>query len=90
MNAAGNSLTNATTDALITGQSWMLLAVFLVVLFLAAWPLGLWLTRVADGRFPAPLSRGAQMERGLFRLAGVDATQGMGWKSTPCLCWSST
>ena len=81
MNAAGNSLTNATTDALITGQSWMLLAVFLIVLFVAAWPLGLWLTRVADGRFPAPLSRGAQMERGLFRLAGVDAAQGMGWKS---------
>lgn len=80
MTSASNSLTNATTDALITGQSWMLLATFLVVLFVAAWPLGLWLTRVADGRFPAPLSRGARIERGLFRIAGVDAAQGMGWK----------
>jgi K+-transporting ATPase ATPase A chain len=81
MTSATNSLTTTTIGSLVTGQSWMLLAVFLGVLFVAAWPLGLWLTRVADGRFPAPLSRGARMERGLFRLAGVDVAQGMGWKT---------
>ncbi|GGX10295.1 potassium-transporting ATPase potassium-binding subunit [Pigmentiphaga litoralis] len=81
MTFATNSLTTTTIGSLVTGQSWMLLAVFLGVLFVAAWPLGLWLTRVADGRFPAPLSRGARMERGLFRLAGVDVAQGMGWKT---------
>jgi K+-transporting ATPase ATPase A chain len=81
MTLATNSLTTTTIGSLVTGQSWMLLAVFLGVLFVAAWPLGLWLTRVADGRFPAPLSRGARMERGLFRLAGVDVAQGMGWKT---------
>jgi K+-transporting ATPase ATPase A chain len=81
MTSATNSLTTTTIWSLVTGQSWMLLAVFLGALFVAAWPLGLWLTRVADGRFPAPLSRIARMERGLFRLAGVDAAQGMGWKT---------
>jgi K+-transporting ATPase ATPase A chain len=61
-------------------QAWILLAAYLGVLALLAWPLGKWLVAVADGRLPrwmAPFEAG---ERVLYRLAGVDASAGMGWR----------
>lgn len=61
-------------------SAWMLLAAFLVALGALAWPLGGWLAAVAEGRLPrwtAPLQA---LERGVYRLAGVDASQGMGWR----------
>jgi potassium-transporting ATPase potassium-binding subunit len=60
--------------------AWLLLTVYLVVLLLLSWPLGQSLTVVAEGRLPrwtAPLQ---SAERGLYRLAGVDASAGMGWR----------
>ena len=61
-------------------QAWMLLAAYLGALFLLAWPLGKWLVAVADGRFPRWMAPFEALERGLYRLAGVDASAGMGWR----------
>ena len=61
-------------------QAWILLAAYLGVLLALAWPLGKWLTAVADGRFPRWMAPFETVERGLYRLAGVDASAGMGWR----------
>ncbi|MBQ1762108.1 MAG: potassium-transporting ATPase subunit KdpA, partial [Aquincola sp.] len=65
----------------MSAQAWTLLGVFLVVLVLLAWPLGRWLAAVAEGRLPHWMAPLAAAERGLYRLAGVDAQASMGWKS---------
>jgi K+-transporting ATPase ATPase A chain len=62
-------------------QAWALLAAYLCVLLLLAWPLGNWLVAVADGRFPRWMAPFEAAERGLYRLAGVDAAAGMGWRA---------
>jgi K+-transporting ATPase ATPase A chain len=61
-------------------QAWALLAAYLGVLAMLAWPLGNWLAAVADGRFPRWMAPFVAVERGLYRLAGVDASAGMGWR----------
>jgi K+-transporting ATPase ATPase A chain len=61
-------------------HAWILLAAYLGVLLLLAWPLGKWLMAVADGRFPRWMAPFEAVERGLYRLAGVDALAGMGWR----------
>lgn len=65
----------------MSAQAWTLLGVFLIVLALLAWPLGRWLAAVAEGRLPAWMAPLAAAERGLYRLAGVDAQASMGWKA---------
>ncbi|OYU00226.1 MAG: potassium-transporting ATPase subunit KdpA [Burkholderiales bacterium PBB1] len=60
---------------------WMLLATYLVALMLLAWPLGQWLVRVANGHFPRWLAPVEAAERGLYRLAGIDPSAGMGWRA---------
>jgi K+-transporting ATPase ATPase A chain len=68
----------------MTTQSFLLLAVFLVVLIAAAWPMGGWLALVADGRKVPGLGWLGAVEKLLYRAAGVplDAEkQGMGWKA---------
>jgi K+-transporting ATPase ATPase A chain len=59
-------------------QSIALLAVFLAVLLALAWPLGIWLARIAA---PAPLPGLVRIENALYRAAGVDPSRGMGWKT---------
>ena len=61
-------------------QAWILLAAYLGVLLLLAWPLGRWLTAVAEGRLPRWMAPFTAAERLLYRLAGVDASAGMGWR----------
>jgi K+-transporting ATPase ATPase A chain len=61
-------------------QAWMLLVAYLGVLLLLAWPLGNWLVAVSDGRLPRWMAPLSAVERGLYRLAGVDASTGMGWR----------
>jgi K+-transporting ATPase ATPase A chain len=61
-------------------QAWMLLVAYLGVLLLLAWPLGRWLVAVADGRLPRWMAPFEVAERGLYRVAGVDASTGMGWR----------
>ncbi len=53
----------------MSSSAWIQLAVFLVVLFALAWPLGRWIHAVMEGRIEG-LRR---FERGLLRLAGADA-----------------
>jgi K+-transporting ATPase ATPase A chain len=61
-------------------QSGLQLAVYLAVLLILAWPLGIWLTAVADGRLPKWLKPLARLEGAAYRLAGVDAAESMTWK----------
>ena len=64
----------------MTAQAWILLFAYLVILLVLAWPLGHWLTVVAEGRLPRWLSPLEKAERGLYRLAGIDPAGGMEWK----------
>ncbi|KQU67304.1 MULTISPECIES: potassium-transporting ATPase subunit KdpA [unclassified Rhizobacter] len=64
----------------MNSQAWIQLAAFLAALVLLAWPLGRWLAAVAEGRFPRWLAPFVKAEHGLYRLAGVDAAAGMGWR----------
>ncbi len=59
----------------MNAPAWALLAAYMALLVLLAWPLARWITRVVDGRF----AFGARLERPLYRLAGVDETKEMGW-----------
>lgn len=63
-----------TTDAL------MLLGTFLVVLLVLSYPLGGYMARVLQGQSLRPMAFLQPIERGFYRLAGVDAEQEMGWK----------
>ncbi len=56
--------------------SWGLLALYLGLLLLAAWPLGIWLARLSSGRLPAWMQRA---ETPLYRLAGTSADKSMNW-----------
>ena len=38
-------------------SAWGLLALFLGVLLITAWPLGIWLTRISTGRLPGWMHR---------------------------------
>ena len=60
----------------MSASSWGLLALFLAVLLALAWPLGLWLSRLAAGDLPRWMLR---MEEPLFRLAGDSARRSMNW-----------
>ncbi|MCG2584359.1 potassium-transporting ATPase subunit KdpA [Massilia sp. TS11] len=62
-------------------EALSLLTAFLAVLLLLAWPLSILLTRVAEGGAIPGLRWLAPVERLLYRLAGVQAEQGMGWKT---------
>ncbi len=60
--------------------AWILLAAYLAVLLLSAWPLGKWLTAVAEGRLPRWFAPLATAERALYRMAGVEPSNGMDWR----------
>ena len=57
-------------------SAWGLLALFLVVLLAAAWPLGIWLARISAGNLPVWMHK---TEAPLYRLAGTAADRSMGW-----------
>lgn len=59
-------------------SSWGLLALFLALLALLAWPLGRWLAALIDGRLPRWLLRA---EAPLYRLASVRPDESMGWRA---------
>ena len=56
------------------------LVAFLAILLALAWPLGIWLAAVADGRLPRWLAPLARLERALYRLAGVDGAESTSWQ----------
>lgn len=57
-------------------SAWGLLALFLVVLLAASWPLGIWLARLCSGDVPHWMKR---IEQPLYRLAGTSADKSMNW-----------
>src|SRR5471030_346867 len=69
----------------MTMQSFMLLAVFLVVLLALAYPLGIVLTRVGNGEAIGGLGWLAKIEKLLYRAAGISgkdgAVEGQNWRS---------
>ena len=60
----------------MSSASWGLLAIYLGVLLLAGWPLGIWLARISSGTLPAWMQR---LEAPLYRLAGISADKSMNW-----------
>ena len=60
----------------MSSASWGLLAIYLGVLLLAAWPLGIWLARISSGRLPGWMQR---LEAPLYRLAGTSPDKSMNW-----------
>lgn len=57
-------------------SAWGLLALFLMVLLAAAWPLGIWLARINSGSLPIWMHK---TEAPLYRLAGTAADRFMNW-----------
>ena len=55
-------------------SSWGLLALYLAVLLLASWPLGIWLARLCSGQLPGWMHK---LEAPLYRLAGTSADKSM-------------
>lgn len=62
----------------MNASAWALLALFLALLGLLAWPLGRWLAALCEARMPAWLQR---IETPLWRLAGVQPDAAMGWRA---------
>ncbi|CAM3886019.1 potassium-transporting ATPase subunit KdpA [Roseateles saccharophilus] len=59
----------------MSSSAWIQLIAFLVVLFALAWPLARWIYAAMEGR----VDWLRRFERGLLRLAGVDADAEQGW-----------
>jgi K+-transporting ATPase ATPase A chain len=60
----------------MSNGSWGLLALFLGVLLVTAWPLGIWLARLYSGNLPGWMHKA---EAPLYRLAGTSADANMKW-----------
>lgn len=64
----------------MTWQGWMLIAVFVAILLALTKPMGMWLFAVYEGRrTPLHVVLGP-VERGFYRLAGIDPNQEQGWR----------
>ena len=61
----------------MSSPAWGLLALFLFILLIASWPLGIWVARLSSGQLPHWMLR---LEAPLFRLAGTSPDQSMPWK----------
>ena len=60
----------------MTSAAWGLLVLFLALLLLTAWPLGMWLARLYEGRLAAWMHA---IESPLYRLAGTSPDKSMNW-----------
>ena len=60
----------------MTSSAWVLLALFLMLLLVASWPLGIWIARLWVGNLPSWMHR---LEASLFRLAGTSPDKSMNW-----------
>ena len=64
----------------MNGWGWLQIALYVVVLIALAKPLGGFMARVFEGR-PCGLDRVlGPLERGIYRVCGVDAARETGWK----------
>jgi K+-transporting ATPase ATPase A chain len=60
---------------------WIAIAVMLVILGVAAWPLGSFMARVYDGKRTAPGRVLQPVENLTYRALGIDPQREMGWKT---------
>ena len=60
----------------MTSSAYSLLALYLVILMAAAWPLGRWLAALSEGRLPQWMRA---IEAPLYRMAGTAADKPMNW-----------
>ncbi|HJW55836.1 MAG TPA: potassium-transporting ATPase subunit KdpA [Burkholderiaceae bacterium] len=65
----------------MTAQSLMLLIVYLALLLALAYPMGLYLAKVADNASIRWLGWLGKTEHVLYRIAGINARSGMDWKT---------
>lgn len=65
----------------MTTQSLALLVVFLAVLLVLAYPMGLYLAKIGDGTPIPGLGWMVKVENFLYRLSGINAQSAMGWKT---------
>ncbi|MEO7709584.1 MAG: potassium-transporting ATPase subunit KdpA [Caldimonas sp.] len=63
-----------------TPQVGLQLAIYLALLAAIAWPLGIWLAAVGEGRLPRWLAPVTRLEGLLYRVAGVDAAESTPWR----------
>ncbi|MEI9927760.1 MAG: potassium-transporting ATPase subunit KdpA [Sphingomonas sp.] len=64
----------------MTVEGWILIAVFVAVLLALTKPMGMWLFAVYEGR-RTPLHAGlGPVERGFYRLAGIDPNAEQSWR----------
>ncbi|MBK8638575.1 MAG: potassium-transporting ATPase subunit KdpA [Chromatiaceae bacterium] len=63
----------------MTGNGYLQIGIYLAVLLLLAWPLGLYMARVYSGELPVYVRWLRPLENGLFRLAGIKPGEGMTW-----------
>ena len=64
----------------MTLSGWMLIFTFVAILAVLAKPMGLWLFALYEGR-TTPLHRIlGPVERGFYRMAGIDPTEEQGWR----------
>ena len=61
----------------MTSSAWGLLALFLTLLLIASWPLGMWIARLWAGHLPSWMHK---LEMPLYRLAGTSPDQSMKWQ----------
>jgi K+-transporting ATPase ATPase A chain len=61
----------------MSGQAWFMLILFLGALLALAYPLGIYMARIANAApIGGPVGR---LERGIYRMAAVDAAEDMPW-----------
>ena len=63
----------------MTNHAWLLLGLYLLLLLLAAKPLGSYIANVMEGRATLALRLGGGFESALYRLCGVRKDEEMGW-----------
>ncbi|BBF70233.1 potassium-transporting ATPase subunit KdpA [Sphingomonas bisphenolicum] len=64
----------------MTLQGWLLIAAFIGLLLALAKPVGLWLFALYEGRRTPLHAVLGPVERGFYRLSGIDPAQEQGWR----------
>lgn len=65
----------------MTQLAWIQLVFFIALLLLCAYPLGLYIARIYNENPPKWMCWLMPIERGIYRLSGIDAKQEMNWKT---------
>ena len=64
----------------MTIAGWTLIAVFVAILLLLTKPVGMWLFALYEGRRTALYTIFGPVERGFYKLSGIDPNEEQGWR----------